>query len=74
VAARKQYWVQYLDGRWKLRHQGVTLSTHVLKSDAIDAGVKIAKANHPSELIICRMDGTIEDKRTYGDDPYPPVG
>ena len=27
-----------------------------------------------SELIICRMDGTIEDKRTYGDDPFPPRG
>lgn len=74
MAARKQFWVQYLETRWKVRHNGATLSTHVLKEDAVDAGVKHAKANTPSELIICRMDGTIEDKRTYGDDPYPPKG
>ena len=74
MATRKSYWVQYLDSRWKLRHNQQTLSTHVLKDDAIDAGVKVAKANQPSEPVICRMDGTIEDKRTYGDDPYPPKG
>ena len=72
--ARKQYWVQYLDARWKVRHSQVTQSTHVVKDDAVDAGVKLAKTNQPSELVICRMDGTIEDKRTYGADPYPPRG
>jgi hypothetical protein len=74
VSTRKTYWVQYLDNRWKVRYQSTTLSVHVVKSDAIDAGVKVAKANAPSELIICRQDGTIEDRRTYGGDPYPPQG
>ena len=72
--ARKQYWVQYLDSRWKVRHNQTTLSSHVVKQDAIDAGVKVARANPPSQLFICRMDGTIEDERTYGGDPYPPSG
>lgn len=71
---RKSYWVQYIESRWKVRHNQSTLSTHVVKDDAVDAGVKVAKANQPSELIICRMDGTIEDKRTYGEDPFPPKG
>lgn len=74
MATRKQYWVRYLEERWKVRHASTTLSSHVLKTDAVDAGVKVATANQPSELVICRMDGTIEDKRTYGDDPYPPKG
>jgi uncharacterized protein DUF2188 len=74
MATRQTYWVQYLEQRWKVRHNLRTLSTHVLKSDAIDAGVKVARANQPSELLICRQDGTIEDRRTYGDDPYPPPG
>lgn len=74
MATRQSYWVQYLDSCWKVRHNLRTLSTHVVKDDAVDAGVKVAKANQPSELVICRMDGTIEDKRTYGDDPYPPKG
>lgn len=74
MATRQTYWVQYLDNSWKVRHNLRTLSTHVVKDDAVDAGAKVAKANAPSELIICRMDGTIEDKRTYGDDPFPPRG
>jgi len=71
---RKGYWVQWLTERWKVRHQGQTLSIHVIKDDAIGAGAKVARTNQPSELFICRKDGTIEDRRTYGDDPYPPVG
>lgn len=74
MATRKSYWVQYLQQRWAVRHEGVSLSTHVVKSAAVDAGVKVAQANAPSELTICRVDGTIEDRRTYGDDPYPPRG
>jgi hypothetical protein len=74
MANRKSYWVQWINERWCVRHNQVTLSTHFTKAPAIDAGVQVAKANQPSELVICHKDGTIEDKRTYGDDPYPPKG
>lgn len=72
--ARTEYWVQWLDERWKVRHNHQTLSTHFTKPPAVDAGVTVAKANQPSELFICKEDGQIEDRRTYGDDPYPPKG
>lgn len=72
--ARKVYRVQYIESRWKVRHDGLTLSNHVLKSDAITAGTKVAKANAPSQLVIHKMDGTIETEYTYGSDPYPPAG
>jgi hypothetical protein len=72
--ARETYWVQYLDSRWKVRHNRNTLSVHLVKPEAVEAGVKVAKARAPSELYICTMDGKIEDRRTYGDDPYPPKG
>ena len=39
-----------------------------------DAGAEVAKANALSQLVIHRADGTIEDERTYGEDPYPPAG
>lgn len=71
---RKIYWVRYIASRWAVRHSQQTLSSHTTKDAAIDAGVRVAKANQPSSLKICRMDGTIEDERTYGDDPYPPRG
>lgn len=74
MGTRKFYWVQFIDERWRVRHNQQTLTSHAVKQDAIDAGVKVAKANQPSELTICLRDGTIEDKRTYGDDPHPPPG
>lgn len=72
--ARKRYDVVPKGTLWAVTHQGSTLSTHITKSAAVDAGVSIAKANQPSQLIIHRADGTIEDERTYGNDPFPPRG
>lgn len=72
--ARKTYWVQWLSERWNVRHDGTTLSSHVVKDPAVEAGVKAARSNPPSELYICTKDGKIEDRRTYGDDPHPPRG
>lgn len=76
MASRKTYWVRYVKvtDNWAVKHDTTTLSTHILKSTAVDAGVKVAKANAPSSLKICRKDNTIEDERTYEADPYPPQG
>ncbi len=74
MATRKQYWVQWLNDRWRVRKDQATLSSHIVKSDAVDAGVDAARANAPSSLRICRRDGTVEDERTYGEDPFPPRG
>ena len=74
MSARKQYWVRHESGRWVVKVDGRVLSTNITKTDATAAGVKVASANKPSSLRICRMDGTIEDERTYGDDPFPPRG
>lgn len=72
--ARKRYDVSPNGSMWKVTHSGATLSNHLTKSAAVDAGVTVARANMPSQLIIHRADGTIEDERTYGDDPFPPRG
>ncbi len=74
MASRKRYWVVPNATNWQVKHEGQVLSTHVLKSDAVDAGVKIAKANVPSQLTVLKQDGTIEYEHTYGNDPYPPQG
>lgn len=72
--ARKVYRVQFISERWCVRHEGATLSSHVLKSDAVSSGQKVAKANRPSQLVVHRKDGTIEFEYTYDNDPYPPPG
>lgn len=74
MSTRKQYWVRHETTQWVVKEGTRVLSTHGAKTDAVTAGVKVASANEPSSLRICRMDGTIEDERTYGDDPYPPRG
>jgi hypothetical protein len=72
--ARKRYDVVPSGSRWAVTTGGGTLSTHVTKVEAITAGVTVARANQPSQLLIHRADGTIEDERTYENDPYPPRG
>ena len=59
---------------WRVIHQQRTILRNSLESGAIDAGVTVARANMPSQLVLYRADGTIEDERTYCDDPYPPKG
>lgn len=71
--ARARYDVVYKSSQWHVTSQS-TLSTHDRKEDAVSAGVNVASANPPSQLVIHRQDGTIEDERTYGNDPFPPRG
>lgn len=62
--------------QWYLKRQGAerAASLHNRKEDAIEAGASMGRANQPSQLLIKQEDGTIEDERTYGSDPYPPAG
>ena len=43
------------------------------KAAAIDYGHKIGKSER-LELYIHNMDGRIADRRSYGNDPFPPRG
>ena len=43
------------------------------KDEAVAAGIQLAK-NKRAELVVHRMDGTIEYRNSYGNDPYPPRG
>jgi len=72
--ARNQYHVSPIGSQWKVTLQGATLGTYLTKQRAVDEGVSVARRNAPSQLIIHRSDGTIEDERTYENDPYPPPG
>jgi len=74
VTTRKRYWVVPAGTNWQVKYEGRVLSTHVLKSDAVAAGTKVAKANAPSQLTVLKQDGTIEYEYTYEADPYPPKG
>lgn len=77
--ARVVYRVGPSGSIWTLKRDGVLQSNHNLKENAVQAGRSAARAEwevykNPSQLVIHRADGTIEDESTYGNDPYPPKG
>ena len=74
--ARTVWEVQPSGTEWVVKRRGASQATRRfrLKSDAVSFGVSLARANEPSQLIIKRGNGTIEDERTYGNDPFPPRG
>lgn len=72
--ARSVYFVLKDHSGWKVTEEGRELSQHETKEDAIDAAVRAAQANEPSQVRVQKQDGTWDEERTYGDDPYPPSG
>jgi len=64
---RAKYWVVWNNSlkQWQVKKTGneVALKNFDIKQDAIDYGVRIAKANKPSQLIIKKKDGTIGIQR-----------
>ncbi len=69
---KNQYVVPTKDG-WGVRGEGsskLTAKTDT-KADALKIGKDIAK-NQQSELTILGKDGKIQNKNSYGNDPFPP--
>jgi hypothetical protein len=58
------------DGQWKNRVQGSTraANTHETKADAQSKGREMAK-DRKVEHVIKKMDGTIGERNSYGNDP-----
>ena len=65
----------HLEATSGLHREKVTRGLRVVatQKEAIEIATKIAK-NQGSELTIQGKDGRIRDKRSYGNDPYPPKG
>ena len=69
---KNQYVVPTKDG-WGVKGQGnskLTAKTDT-KADPLKIGKEIAK-NQQSELTILGKDGKIQNKNSYGNDPFPP--
>jgi hypothetical protein len=63
------------DNEWAVKGAGNSKATVVVEtqSEAIKIAQEIAK-NQQSELFIHRPNGTIRERNSYGNDPYPPEG
>ena len=64
-----------VDNGWANKREGEDryFSRHAAKEDAVDAG-RAAARNDKVEHLIHRQDGTIGERNSYGNDPYPPKG
>lgn len=65
VSPRQGTWVVKVEGESPVR------SRHTFKFEAVEAGRALARQLR-TELVIKRADGTIEDRDSYGNDPFPP--
>lgn len=74
MSHRVRIFVTPLGSHWKVSSGSSEYGMYTTKPAAIQRGRELAIANQPSQLIIQRQDGTIEDERTYGSDPFPPRG
>lgn len=63
---------------WKVERDGERLGVWDTKDAAVDAAIQKAREEHDegalTQVLIRREDGTFQDERTYGEDPYPPQG
>ena len=71
--ARKNVFVGPHPDGWAVKKQGNerASSVHPTKKEAVDAGRDAAKVEK-SELVIRGRDGKIQDKDSFGPDPFPP--
>lgn len=65
--------------RWKITYDGAPMSFHRTKAEAVRKAAYVARYYWQEEgvlssLLIKRMDGTIQDERTYGKDPRETKG
>jgi poly(hydroxyalkanoate) granule-associated protein len=66
---RAVYHVVPHEGGWAVKREGdaQAMSVHDTKAPALERARELARASEPSQLVIHRKDGTIQDSATYGD-------
>ena len=75
MPAKSHHVVPNKDGGWDIKKGGGqrSIKHYDKKSDAVSDARQISK-NQNSELFIHGKDGTIQQKDSHGNDPFPPKG
>jgi Uncharacterized protein conserved in bacteria (DUF2188) len=67
---RTTFEVNHGNNGWVVLRHGIGRdSTHPTKDAAVQRAVELANARQPSELVIRRQDGSIQETRLYGAGP-----
>jgi len=72
MATKGKHVVPRQSGGWAVKTAGKSRAGRVFekKADAVDYARDAAKREH-GELYVHGKDGTIKERRSYGNDPYP---
>jgi len=74
-SVRKRVFVVPRKGEgWAVKEDGKIVRKFSNKEEAVQFGRTLAKGTSLSQLVIHKKDGTIQEERTYGKDPFPPEG
>jgi uncharacterized protein YdaT len=75
MANRNRHHVVPHDNGWAVRREGSERASSVTrtKEQAVEQARDIAQRER-GEVIIHRENGTIQEERSYGNDPFPPRG
>ena len=64
--AKKSYAIERTSLHWRVTTEGAVLASRWSKSDAIEYGIALASRNEPSQIVILRVDGSVEKTMTFG--------
>ena len=70
---KQNIWTVPCNGGWAVKKEGVQKPIEIFetKANAVYFGDQAAKLLH-SEHTILKSNGQIQDKKSFGNDPYPP--
>lgn len=73
---RKVYHLKFKKGRWELKRPKAKQATRTYstKEKALKEAPKIVRKQKPSQLVIHRKNGKVQEKRIYRNVPYPHKG
>ena len=64
------------EDRWQVKGEGARRATslHANKDEAVSRARELATSRPLGQVVVHKLDGTIQEEFTYGADPYPPRG
>lgn len=76
MSIRTTYYVLPHENGWQGKMEGADRASVIglNKQEIIERTIALARNREPSSVIIHHADGSFQEERTYGNDPFPPRG
>ena len=69
MGERTTYYVRaHPAGGWRVQAEGTSRATsvHKTKNEAVASGKRLARSRPPSQLLVYKQDGSVQEEQTYG--------